>query len=746
MIGSTLGHYRIEEKLGAGGMGVVYLARDLKLERHVALKLIGEKLTADPRARDRLLREARTASALNHPNVCTVHEVGESEQGMYIVMEHVPGAGLDDMIALGAVLPDRARSYALQIADALAHAHSRGIVHRDLKSSNVAVTPGGFVKVLDFGLARRLVAAEAGDATRAMDSLADPGVLVGTVHYLPPEALRGEPTDTRGDVWAAGVLFYEMLTGSLPFQGRTAFEISSAILSGPAPELPASVPDGLRRIVGRCLEKNPDARYATGGELKSALESMETAAPAPVQDPASGSVRSLVVLPLANLSGDPTQDFFADGMTEAITAQVAKLGGLRVISRTSAMQYKGTPRPLPEIARDLNVDAVVEGSVIRAGNRVRITAQLIHAATDRHLWADSFDRDMSDVLDLQDEVARAIVGEIRSQVESGKPRPVARARRVDPAAYEDYLRGRYAWNLRTPEDLRRGIGFLQKAIDRDPTYALAYAGLADCYGVLGFQGGLHPDQAFPLAEAAAKQALDIDDTLGEAYTSLGYARMHYTGDLVSSGVAYARARDLSPEHATTWHWSALHAVCVGRRDEALAFIDRAIHMDPLSLIMYTACGFIHYLLREFEESVSWYQRGVQLNPRFLTGRVWMASSLAHLGRHDQARAEAEPAVEQTGSAVWALAGSGYCAALAGDETLARTRLRQLEERAASEYVRAYEMARIHSALGEAETALDWLEKAFEEKGSWLPYLRLDPAHDPLRSHPRFLAVQQKVFG
>ena len=449
MIGSTVGHYDIVRKIGGGGMGVVYLARDTRLDRPVALKFV--RTPSDPGGASQLLREARAASALNHPGICTVHEVGESGSDAYIVMEYVEGETLSDRMAARPFSPDDVIAIGAQVAAALVHAHGRGVVHRDLKSANIVFGAENRIKVLDFGLSRRTTVAT-DDVTRPPETLTEAGVIAGTLAYMSPEVLRGGKADERADLWALAVTLFEMCASRRPFEGATPFEMSAAILGSEPPPLPPHVPAPLGAFVTRALSKDPGARFPTAASFRGALD-----AAARGDNPArEEGLRTVVVLPFENLSGDDSQEFFADGMTEAITAAIARLGSIRVISRTSAMQFKRQRPPLPEIARILNADAVVEGSVMRAGNRVRVAAQLVDARADEHLWAETYDRDLTDVLDLQDDVARAIVNGIQSRLATPGPErqgptmlPGVAHRAVHADAYVEYLRGRHAWARRS---------------------------------------------------------------------------------------------------------------------------------------------------------------------------------------------------------------------------------------------------------------------------------------------------------
>src|SRR6202162_411902 len=556
LIGRIISHYRIVEKLGSGGMGEVYRARDERLKRDVALKILQPGSKTSSAAEKDLLREAQSASALNDPHICTIYEVGEDGGNHFIVMELVEGKPLNLVIPAGGLRPELVVRYGAQIPAALAHAHDHGVIHRDIKTANVVITPAGQVKVLDFGLARFYSDTELADATRSDESATNANTVVGTLPYIAPEILRGEQASTRSDIWSLGVTLFEMCTGNRPFRGNTGFEVTSGILREPLPPLPPQLPVGLRTVIERCLEKEPGHRYQRAGEICAALEAVQTrpdtsstsaaiasfAAPAsaPKRSPwipsvialavfvliaaalfatnvgglrhrifdgaPSKGIKSLAVLPLQNLFGDPQQQYFADGMTEELTTALSQVSSLRVVSRTSAMRYKGTQKSVPQIARELNVDAVVEGSVEREGDRVRITAQLIQGPSDTHLWAKGYERDLRDSLRLQDEVAQAIEDEIQLKLTPQEQAHFAHSESVDPEAHEDYLRGLFHLNLRNGPDERTAIDLFQAAIQKDPSYAAAYASLADSYRALIFNSNVAPADVIPQSEAAAKRA------------------------------------------------------------------------------------------------------------------------------------------------------------------------------------------------------------------------------------------------
>ncbi len=622
MSDQTVSHYRIVEKIGAGGMGVVYRAHDDRLNRDVALKFLPDELNHDENARAVLIREARTASALNHPNICTIYDVGEVDGKSYIVMEFVVGRSLAEQIPEDGLPVETVIRYGEQIADAMAHAHERGVIHRDLKTPNVIVMPGGRVKVLDFGLAKHMTPGEITLKTQSISTLTSEGAIVGTMHYMAPELFRGEPADARSDIWALGVVLYEMANGKRPFRGRTSYELSSMILHDSPPSLRENVPLGLRSVIEHCLAKDPAQRYQHASEIRAALEALRTnsavipasailppgiqAAPAPAMprsrlkrvalassavavlllitafvwklvdvkwrgSPAVGasSIQSLAVLPLENLTGDPKQDYFADGMCDALITELSQIKRLRVISRTSVMQYKDKHESPAQIAQELGVDALVEGSVLRSDDRVRISAELVQPQTGQNLWAHSYERTVTDILALQSDVARDIVTQIQIQMTQPEQERLAKTRTVVPAAYDAFLQGNYYVAKRTGEAVTQAVADYRQAIQLDPTYAPSYAGLAGALTLAADYKDVPSSQVLPEAEAAAVKALQLDDNLAYAHAVLGQIRAYR---LEWPGVLdeFKRAIELNPGEANSHHWYGLALASAGRSDEAIS--------------------------------------------------------------------------------------------------------------------------------------------------------------------------------
>ena len=755
MVGRVVSHYRILEPLGAGGMGEVYRARDEHLEREVALKVLPKAALEDESARRRFRQEALALSRLSHPHIATVFEFDSAGGADFLVMELVPGQPLTEHIAAGPVAEAEIAALGAQIAAALQAAHERGVVHRDLKPANIQVTPAGQVKVMDFGVARLLQtedpAAQAVTRTQAGD-------LVGTLPYMAPEQLLGRPADERTDIYALGVVLYEMAAGQRPFRASLSTALVYEIINDPPPrprERRPALAAWLEEAILRCLEKSPEKRFASAGELAELLGSAGASGAAAAGTPrgaaagaapagAHPAIHSLAVLPLRNLSGDPEQEFFADGMTEALIADLAQIGALRVISRTSAMQYKGVSRPIPEIARALGVDAVVEGSVMRSGGRVRITAQLIEGASDRTLWARSYERDVVDTLALQGEVGQAIAREIHVHITPQEAVRLARERAVHPDAHVAYLKGRFLWNQWTAENLQAGVRFFEQAIALDPGYALAYAGLADCYAVLGNTNALPPAEAYGKSAAAARAGLALDETVAELHASLGYSLWFHAWDWAAAEQEFRRAVELNPGYATAQRWYAQFLSNLGRHEQAIAKARVAQQLDPLSLIIYTAVGDVLFYARLYDQAIEQYRRCLEMNPRFLPGRTDLARAYELSGRYEEAEAEFLTAAQIAGSPPETFSGLANVYARWGRREEARRILDQLIERARRQFVSPYAIASIYASLDEPDAAFEWLERAWQERDGALVLLKVHPRLDRLRGDPRYADLLRRM--
>jgi serine/threonine protein kinase/Tfp pilus assembly protein PilF len=732
-----ISHYRILERLGEGGMGIVYRAQDERLERDVALKLLPAGALADESLRRRFRREALAASRVNHPNVGIIYDFDTYESTDFLVMEYVPGESLDRLVARGALTEAESLEIGLQIASALTALHERGVIHCDLKPANVVRTPGGQVKLLDFGLSRLLLEGE----RRAPLSSSDGSSWTGTLPYMAPEQFTGARLGVRTDLYALGVLLYELATGRAPHAAAAAAELMYAIVHTEAPPARRAAPAltaAFEALLAHALQKAPEDRFTSAAEMGEAMAAL-CRGHAEFTPVAPRRIRSLVVLPLANLSADRDQEFFVDGMTEALLADLAGIESLRLISRTSAMRYKGTSLSVPEIARELNVDAVVEGSVLRSGGRVRITAQLIEAAADRSLWAKSYERSLDDVLTLQREVARAIAEEIRVQLTPREAARLSGRTGVAPEAYELYLRGRYLWNRRSEEDVRHALEFFRRAVEIAPQYASAHAGIADAFNILGELEAMSVAEARTSARAAAERALALDPDLPEALTSLGFVNLFYDWDWPAAEASYRRAVAAGPGYATGHQWYSEYLVTQRRFADAEAEARHAVALDPLSPILENALSDALFFDRRYAAAEAVLRRMLEMHPHYAPGITDLARVLTELGRHDEAIAKFEEAQALLGTRGKAAAGLAYALARAGRTEAARGALREIEARLElpGAVGSLHAVGVIHLALGDSATALQWLRRAYEQRDQAMVWLRVHPRLDPLRGNPEF---------
>lgn len=765
VVGQTLGHYRIVEKIGSGGMGDVYRAHDEHLDREVAIKVLLPGRLASRTSLGRFHQEAIALSRLNHPNICTIYDVDEHSGRQFIVMELLEGQTLEERIAGRPLRLDELLNLAIQIADGLETAHGKGIVHRDIKPSNIFVLSRGQAKILDFGLAKLALLPQGLSSAVTEERLTTPGVAIGTTAYLPPEQARGEEVDARADLFSFGLVLYEMVTGRRAFSGNTSAIIFDAILNRepiPPARLNPGLPVELEHILSKALEKDRELRYQTAADLRADLKRlkrdfdlgrMQVGKATRSREPSgrehkavASRIKAIAVLPLANLSNNPEQDYFVDGMTEALITDLAQIGALRVISRTSAMRYKGSDKPLLEIARELNVDGLVEGSVLRAGDRVRITAQLIHAATDQHIWAKSYERDLSDVLALQSEVARAIADEVQAKLTPQESARLARARPVNPPAHEAYLKGRYYWARATEESVRTSIEYFEEAVAKDPRSALAHAGLSDAYNQLcnPILEIVPQGEIIPKAKAAATKALELDDTLAEAHISLGRIKFYFDWDWVGAEKSFRRAIELNPNYAYAHYVYALLLSALGRHTEAIHESTRAQESDPVALLVNGVVGLIYCFARQFGTAEEQLRKTLQLDPNFMFAH-WILGGLCLLpmGRYDEAIVELQKAIALSGNVAHPRGLLGYAYAKLGKKDDAVRVLEELEELSKRLYVAPVSRAFTYSALGD-ERVFQVLEEAYQQRSSSLVWARVFPHWDDLRAQPRFQNLLRRM--
>jgi serine/threonine protein kinase/tetratricopeptide (TPR) repeat protein len=781
-VGTRLASYEILAPLGAGGMGEVYRAKDTRLGREVAIKLVAERLMTDPDALARFEREARSIAALSHPNIVALHDVGHDNGVAFAVMELLDGESLDRRLASGDLPWRTALEIAAAISEGMASAHGRDIVHRDLKPANIFITRDGLVKIVDFGLAT-------GDpfqlAPAALAGETVPGMVFGTIGYMSPEQVRGEPADHRTDIFSLGCVLYEMLAGQRPFRGDTPAEVSAAILRDQPCDLSdrgRRIPPRIEALVRRCLQKNPDHRFQSARDLAFALREI-------LSDSGSGSSRrwsgaispgrglslitagvlilavavfwldrgtrppfgratpihTVAVLPLVNLSADRQQDDFAETMTEQLTARLATLGSWRITSAASAMRYSGTDKSIAQIAEELGVDAILQGSINRDGSLVKVTAQLVDG-TGRRIWGDAYEQTLDSVPAMYNDLARAIVREANLRLAPDvAARLSAVPRKVLPAAYDAYVRGRHAWNKRGESDLHDAIRFFQDSIDADPTYAAAYVGLADCYAQLGYGSYVPPDDAFPRARAAAEKALELDSALADAHASRGYALMYYDWDFVEAEAEYRRAIQLNPSYAVAHQWYAYLLTAMERPLAAAdAEISFAKSLDPLSVAINTDRAYISHYYGRNDDALRSVGLALEMNPKFALAYFWLGRIYTSQGRY----ADVDQAFHNIGPLrTWtpAMAALGYMYGKARRAREAKSVLAEFEAlQRRGRYASGYAFAAIYAGLGDREQVFAYLDAAYREHSHWLVWLKRDPRWDDVRSDPRFQNLVRQI--
>jgi len=787
MIGQTISHYRVLEQIGAGGMGVVYKAHDSRLDRALALKFLPEKLAQEPQALERFRREARAASALNHPGICTIYDIGEQDGRAFIAMEFIDGETLGHRIANGPLPLREILKLGIQIADALDAAHAAGIIHRDIKPANVFVTKRGLAKVLDFGLAKLVLKGVAAGGDLGSDS-SEPaslvGIISGTPSYMSPEQIRGDDLDPRTDIFSLGLLLYEMSTGRQAFGAGTGGAVIEAVLTrSPAAvsSLNPSLPYRLDEIIGKALEKDRSNRYHTAAELRADLQTMEreadlsagnrqengggaVAAPAMAGGPrteqksrfsltqtgamrterVSRAISSIAVLPFENVSRDPEYEYLSDGIAGSLINNLATVPKLRVMAQSTVFRYKGRDLDAQSIGRDLKVRAVLTGRMMQSGGSLRIGAELVDVATGSQLWGARYESNSGDIFTIQDEISNEISGHLRLQLTRAEKKKMTRRHTEDPEAYRLYLQGRHHWNRWTEDGFYKAIDFFQQAVAQDPRYALAYTGIAESYVLLGWNSYLPPRDAFPKAKTAALTALQFDPDLGEAHTPLAAVLWLFDWQWQEAEKEFKRALELNPTYPTANHWYAEYTMTMGRQIDAIAKMKTSQELDPLSLIISVAIGWAYYMARQYDDALAQLLRTVELDPNYPVTYWILGLVYRKTGRHEQAAAEGEKGVALSGGSPMLRAALAQTYAQSGKAEKAREIFDDLLPLAKHKYVSPYFFAGIHIGLGDNDRAIESLQKSYEDHSHWLIYLHMDPNMDPLRDDSRFRNLLERI--
>jgi serine/threonine-protein kinase len=739
MIGQTVSHYKVLDKLGEGGMGVVYRARDTHLGRCVALKFLSEEVSGQEAEKTRFLHEAQAAASLNHPNVCTIHEIAEHEGRPFIAMECVEGESLKDKLDKGPLPIEQALDIAIQVACGLLDAHDKGLIHRDIKPGNIMLSESGQAKIMDFGLVRLP------DRTRVTKT----GFVAGTMAYMSPEQGLGKEVDCRTDLWSLGVVLYEMIGGRIPFHSDYEQATVYLILNEepePVTSLRPDVPLDLERILHTALAKEPSERYKSAQDFRADLLAL---AGTDNEDAGSGrraiqqATPSVAVLRFADLSPQKDQDYFCEGIAEELINALTKIEGLKVAARTSTFRFPEQVTDIRKVGRELGVGNVLEGSVRTSRDRLRITAKLVNTRDGFHLWSEQYDRDVSDIFSIQDEISLAIVGNLRGTLLGKERKALMKRHTRDQRAHNLYLKGLYFWNRRLEGGLKRAMEYFRRAVEKDPHYALAHVGIADTFNLLGFFGYVPPEEAFPRAKAAAHEALEVDEALGEAHASLGFAITHYDWDWQAAEREFKHAIKLNPSHATVHQWYSLVLAATGRLEEAVTECKWALQLDPLSLIINALVGVFYYFSGDHDACIKRQQRALEMEPSFLLSYVYIALAYAAKNSPEQVVATGKKAEALASDNSYALALLGWAYGESGNGDAANRILERLHALSKERYVAPSHQAVVLAALGRRDDALAQLEKACAAHDPLLISVKSIPVAESLHADERFRALYEK---
>ena len=760
--GTKLGRYEIRSQLGEGGMGEVYLTQDTVLDRRVALKILPPNLAEDNDRMSRFVREAKSASALNHPNIITIHEIGESAGLHFIATEYIEGETLKSRLETGFLSLKSTLEIALQVVSALDAAHSAGIVHRDIKPDNIMVRRDGIVKVLDFGLLKLTASNSAevdSEGETKMRVRTSAGVIMGTTAYMSPEQARGQEMDARTDIWSFGCVLHEMLTNQQAFHGETLTDVLANIIHREPDSILAQrrdTPAELERIVARTLRKNRDERYQSAKDLFNDLELLRTRLLVEAEIIRSGEgervaqiqpssfLSSIAVLPFANLSAEKDNEYFSEGLTEEIIMNLSKLQTLKVITRGSAMRYVREGKTHQQTASDLGVQYLLEGSVRRYGRDLRITAQLVDAFRDEYIWAETYRGTMKDIFDIQEKVASEIAQALQIRLSPDERQNLKKRFTENTGAYQLYLQGRFFWNKRSEDGLKTAIRYFEQAIEKDPQYALAWAGIADSYSLLGEYGNIPRKEIYPKAEAAVNKALEIDNRLAEVHTSLASILMFRKWDWANSEKEFKLALELNPNYATTHHWYSQWFLNMGRLEESLRMISRAAELDPISQAILKDKGLVLYYNRQYAEAIEIATQTLELDPNYAAAHRLRSLACQGKGAFDEALIENQKWGALTGNKVETTIALAQIYAVSGQIEEARRLIEGVQRDKLSTEQINRGLALVYAALGETDMAFECLEKSYERHEESVLTLKVDPKVDPLRSDPRFTALLKKI--